>query len=315
MLVAVAVATVSVVIAIGRIHFTSSVPPPAHASLRPSLSSYLGVYEAGLPGSYQPVDEFAQAAGREPNLVGYFSGWAEPFNTAFASMLWGHGVIPFVQIDPTDASVASIAAGNYDDYLTDYADAVRAFRHPVVIGFGHEMNATWYSWGYGHVPARTFVAAWRHIVTLFHQQGAGNVTWLWTIQADVPGSGPVGLWWPGSHYVTWVGIDGFYYRPSDDFANVFGTTIKQVRAFTRQPILLSEAAVGPEAGQFAGIQNLFQGMAAAQTLGLVWFDIAQHGGIYRQDWRIEDSVLAETLFRLGVRDDLVPVSGARLGAG
>src|SRR6185437_7678694 len=46
-------------------------------------------------------------------------------------------------------------------------DSVRDFGSPVVIGFGHEMNAYWYSWGYRHTPAATFVAAWRHIVTLF----------------------------------------------------------------------------------------------------------------------------------------------------
>ena len=73
-------------------------------------------------------------------------------------------------------------------------------------------------------------------------------------------------------YVTWVGIDGYYYRSSDTFASVFGTTIDQVRAFTSKPVLLSETAVGPEAGQFTKIQDLFHGMAAYKTLGLVWFD-------------------------------------------
>ena len=89
--------------------------------------------------------------------------------------------------------VPRIAAGVYDGYLRSYADSVRDFGHPVIIGFGHEMNAPWYSWGYGHVPPATFVAAWRHVVTLFRGQGADNVTWLWTIQADTSGTGPVAL--------------------------------------------------------------------------------------------------------------------------
>ena len=59
--------------------------------------------------------------------------------------------------------------------------ASATFGHAVVIGFGHEMNASWYSWGYGHVPPATFIAAWRHIVTLFRSEGADNVTWLWTV--------------------------------------------------------------------------------------------------------------------------------------
>ena len=75
------------------------------------------------------------------------------------------------------------------------------------------------------LPAPTFVAAWRHIVTLFRQPGADNVTWLWTVQKDGPGTGPIASWWPGAQYVTWVGIDGYYYRSSDTFASVFGQTI------------------------------------------------------------------------------------------
>jgi beta-mannanase len=213
-----------------------------------------------------------------------------------------------VQIDPTDASVAAIAAGTYDDYLSSYADSVRDFGHAVVIGFGHEMNAPWYTWGYGHVPAATFVAAWRHIVTLFRQEGADNVTWLWTLQADQSGTGPVASWWPGAEYVTWVGIDGYYNRPSDTFASVFGKTITQVRSFTGEPVLLSETAVGPDAGQFVKIPDLFHGMASYNTLGLVWFDKDLQGGvgINRQDWRIEDSVEARIAFKLGAREYLTP---------
>jgi mannan endo-1,4-beta-mannosidase len=275
-------------------------PPAAHASLPPHLSSYLGVYEDGVPPSYQPIEMFAQAVEKQPNLAGYFSGWAQPFDTTFANMLRQHHVIPFVQIDPTYASVAGIAAGDYDNYLRHYADSVRSFGHPVVIGFGHEMNTSSYSWGYKRTPAATFVAAWRHIVTLFRAAGAENVTWLWTINADGPGTGPVKNWWPGASYVTWVGIDGYYYRATDTFASVFGTTIGQVRGFTDLPILLAETAVGPQADQYLNISGLFNGIGQYHALGLVWFDKAQHDGIYHQDWRLEDSAPAEAAFRLGV---------------
>jgi len=63
-----------------------------------------------------------------------------------------------------------------DGYLRSYARHVRAFRYPVIIGFGHEMNGFWYPWGFGHVRPRTWIAAWRHVVTVFRRQGADNVT-------------------------------------------------------------------------------------------------------------------------------------------
>jgi mannan endo-1,4-beta-mannosidase len=308
MLLAFVIAAVAVGFTGARFTLLPSSPTIVRASLPPSPASYLGVFEEGAPPGYKPIEEFAEAAGRQPNLVGYYSGWAQPFETSYARMIRQHGVIPFVQIDPTLASVAGIADGDYDIYLRTYANAVRAFGHPVVIGFGHEMNAPWYSWGYGNLPPSTFVAAWQHIVTLFRDQGAENVTWLWTLQADEPGTGPVESWWPGASYVNWVGIDGYYYRPSDTFANVFGKTIDQVRQFTNKPVLLSETAVGPDAGQALKIPDLFAGMHQYKTLGLVWFDKEQSGSIVHQDWRIEGNPVAEYSFRLGVRDDLAPAS-------
>jgi hypothetical protein len=308
MLMALLVAALSVIFAANRVTVIKApARPPAHASLTPSLASYLGVYEKGSPPSLTAVQDFGVAAGRKPNVVEEFTGWAAPFNAAFATSAYDDAITPLVQIDPTDASVGAIAAGGYDDYLRTYADSVRAFGHAVIIGFGQEMNAPWYPWGYGHLPASTFVAAWQHLVTVFRQQGAGNVTWLWTIEADGPGTGPIASWWPGPQYVTWVGIDGFYYRPSDTFDGVFGRTINQARRMTSKPVLLSETAVGPAAGQLARIQDLFRGMQQYRTLGLVWFDVNQNQGTYHQDWRIEDSQAAEYSFRLGVREDLAPV--------
>jgi mannan endo-1,4-beta-mannosidase len=291
-LVAIAIAAAAV---FAVIHLVSSSSGPAPLPSTPA--SYLGVYETGPPGTYQPVADFTDAVGRQPNLVGYYSGWREPFQTSFAETVSQHGAVTILQWDPSLASVSAIAAGSYDGYLRSFADSVHNFGQAVVIGFGHEMNAPWYSWGNGHLPASTFVAAWRHIVTLFRDQGADNVTWLWTLQADEKGTGPIALWWPGAQYVTWVGIDGYYYRPSDTFFSIFGKTIAQVRALTTRPVLLSETAVGPDAGQAAKIVDLFDGMHEYDTLGLVWFDIRQNNGIYHQDWRVEDSPRAETTFR------------------
>jgi Glycosyl hydrolase family 26 len=298
-LAAVVVAVAAVAAIIIRFAPSPSSPGVVQASLPTGVASYLGVYEAGPPRIYQPVAQFAKTVGRQPNLVGYYSGWGERFKTSFAQTVSGHGAVTIMQWDPTGVSLAAIAAGHYDSYLRSFAGSVRDFGRPVVIGFGHEMNATWYSWGYGHVSPRTFVAAWRHIVRLFRGQGADNVTWLWTVNADLPSTGPIAEWWPGPGYVTWVGIDGYYYRPSDSFGSVFGTTIVQVRMLTQKPVLLSETAVGPIAGRAAKIGQLFTGVQQYQTLGLVWFDIAQHDGLYHQDWCIENNPAAEAAFRLG----------------
>jgi mannan endo-1,4-beta-mannosidase len=306
-----AVLAVAAAIALAAIALTASrlaASPPGHpasaASIQaggtPRPASYLGVYEATSPRNYSGVAGFGRVAGRQPNVAGYFSGWAEPFATSFAEQAYRHHAAVLVQLDPSYASVAAIAGGSYDNYLRLYADSVRHFGHAVIIGFGHEMNAPWYSWGYPHVRPATFVAAWRHIVRLFRGQGADNVTWLWTINTGLPRSGPVARWWPGSAYVTWVGVDGYFYRPSDTFTSVFGTTIGQVRTFTRKPVLLAETAAGPAAEQPGKIENLFAGLRRARALGLVWFDEDQHAGIYHQDWRLDSGTPAAAAFRRGL---------------
>jgi hypothetical protein len=300
-LLAVAVIAIAVVV-IAVSHFVAPSPGSVAApgALPQTPASYLGVYETGPPGTYQPVKAFTNMAGQQPNLVGYYSGWQEAFQAKFAETARSHGAATILQWDPTLTSVAKIADGGYDSYLRAFADSVRSFGQPVVIGFGHEMNAYWYSWGYGQLPASTFVASWRHIVTVFRSQHADNVTWLWTLQADEAGTGPIASWWPGAQYVTWVGIDGYYYRPSQTFFSIFGQTIAQVRVLTGKPILLSETAVGPHADQAAKIPDLFAGMRHYGTLGLVWFDIAKSGGTYSQDWHIGDNPAAETAFQRGV---------------
>ena len=182
----------------------------------------------------------------------------------------------------TGVSIAAIAAGKYDGYLSAYAEAVRAYRHPVILSFGHEMNGTWYPWGYGRTSPADFVAAWRHIVTLFRALEVRNVTWMWTVNivnntqhGRIPPPAP---WWPGSSYVNWVGIDGYYLKPNWQFAPLFGPTIGKVRELTSDPILIAETGATPASGQPAKIADAFAGIRAYGLLGFVWFDATDSKG-------------------------------------
>jgi mannan endo-1,4-beta-mannosidase len=257
-------------------------------SLPARPGSYLGAYVTGVPASYAPLSALDAATGTRPNLDLYYSGWGEPFRAGFAGQAARHGAVPLVQIDPGPVSLAVIADGGYDAYLRSYAEAVARYGTrtggAVVIGFAHEPNGDWYPWGYRHTAPATFVKAWRHIVTVFRQQGADNVTWLWTVNiVDLKGGIPSpAAWWPGASYVTWVGIDGYYLKPAWQFAPLFGPTIKAVRHLTLDdPILISETAATPAAGKPAKIADLFAGVRAYGLLGFVWFDVDKN-----HDWRL-----------------------------
>ncbi|MGD0605315.1 MAG: glycosyl hydrolase [Streptosporangiaceae bacterium] len=254
------------------------------------------------------MNQFAQAIGRQPNLVSYYSPWLKPFQARFATSAAKHGATTVVQIDPENISLASIASGRYDAYIRSYATQIKAFRKQVVISFGHEMNGNWYSWANEHTSPAVFVAAWRHVVNLFRTVGAGNVTWMWTVNVidtsiPIPDPAP---WWPGSAYVNWVGIDGYYYLSSQSFAQVFSPTIISVLKLTSDPILIAETGAAPTAGQPAKIDDLFAGIRSFGLAGFMWFDENTQGRV----WRISDSS-AFTAFRQDAKKYMKPPAAAR----
>ena len=273
-------------------------PVPAPAS------PLVGVYEPGAPGSWSQITQFTDATGVKPRIVSYYSSWRDPFSTSFAQAAWGHDAYVLVQLEPKGVPLASIAAGGSDAYLRSYADAVLAFGHPVILSFGHEMNGTWYPWGDGHTPASTFVAAWRHIVRVFRAAGAANVTWLWTVNSIEGAASSLSQWWPGAAWVNWTGIDGYYYQATDSFGSVFGSTIADIRTFSSAPVLIAETAVGTTADRENQIDALFAGVRAERLAGVVWFDEAQHAGLYHQDWRLEDDPNALAAFTAAVATHL-----------
>ena len=260
---------------------------PLPIELPASAGSYLGVYTHGTPASYAGVTAFKSATGSNPDVIMYYSGWWVPFPTEFATTVANEGAVPLVQMDPegnggAPISLARIAAGRYDGYLSQFAESVRAYHHPIILSFGHEMNGSWYSWGYRKTSPTVFKRAWRHIVTLFRALQVKNVTWLWTVNiinntrgGKIPSPTQ---WWPGAEYVNWVGIDGYYLKPSWKFAPLFGPTITAVRKLTVDPILIAETGAVPAAGQPAKIADLFSGIHQYGLLGFVWFNATNQGG-------------------------------------
>lgn len=279
----------------------SSAPSPHPAIGNPGALHYLGVFEHDTADAYRPLTLFTSVAGRKPNLTVYYSSWGMPFRARFATAASRAGAVVLVHMEPWHQSMASIAAGYSDAYLRRFAAAVRRYGGQVIMSFAPEADGRWYPWGWHHTRPAEWVAAWRHVVTLFRQSGATNVTWLWDMSGSSRATGHVRNWWPGRSYVNWVGVDGYYFTRSDTFRTVIGTTVRRIRRFTRKPVLLSEVGIGERAGQAAKIPGLFAGIRRDHLLGLIWFDVNQHQGLYHQDWRLDDHPAAVAAFRAGVR--------------
>jgi Glycosyl hydrolase family 26 len=287
----------------------SSAPTGSAGSNSTGGVRYLGVYEPDAPTSYTGIDQFAKAIGRQPNIALYYGAWLGKFQAGFAAEAAERGATTLVQIGTGDTSLASIANGQYDSYWRSYADEIKAFGARVILSLDHELNGAWYSVGYKHGSPVDYIAAWRHVVTLFREQGVKNVIWLWTINiinsqdSHVTNPAP---WWPGRSYVDWVGIDGYYYAPSETFAPLFGPTIAAVRELTDDPILIAETGVALSAGQATKIADIFAGVSNFGLLGFVLFD---ENGIHgnTQSWRINSPRVYAALHQ-GIKTYMKPKS-------
>jgi Glycosyl hydrolase family 26 len=279
--------------------------PASSGSASVSTSSGLltGAYESTTPTNWSGMAEFGAATGLKPRIALYYSAWNSGFNASFAQTAHSHGAYVFAQLQPNGVTLADVAAGKYDKYLRQYAYSVRVFGYPVILSFAHEMNGNWYTWGYGHTSPADFIAAWRHVVDVFREEGASNVTWVWTVNATNTGAtDPLKEWWPGASYVNWVGIDGYYYSDTDSFNSVFGTSIDQIRAFSNAPVIISETAIGAgNPSRESQIAALFSGIRADHIVGVVWFDKSQNDGLYHQNWRLETDPAALEAFKQAAR--------------
>ena len=231
--------------------------------------------------AYEPVADFAKAAGKRPNLVGYYSGWSEPsrHRSRRGSQAATAPSRSCRSIRPTPSSRASPRVQYDKDYLRPYADSVRDFGHAVVIGFGHEMNGPWYPWGYGHVlpqDVRGGVAAHRDAVPLPRapttSPGYGQSTRTGPAPGPSPTGGPARSMSTGSASTATTTVPPTPSPPSSaPPLTRYSSSPASRCSFPRPP-----SRPGP--ARLAKITNLFAGMSKYKTLGLVWFDKDQDTG-------------------------------------
>jgi glycosyl hydrolase family 26 len=190
------------------------------------------------------VNDFQALAGRKI-VWAYFSHyWFKGFDFPREKVLtlWRNGQIAYIPLLASSGvfygsgppqqypelrfSLQNILAGEFDAELQSWADAARETNIPILVEFGTEVNDDWGPWnaawngagetaGHGdpHYPdgAERFRDAYRHLVSLFREEGATNVTWFF--HAD---SYPQYSWWnqlkwyfPGDEYVDWLGISDY----------------------------------------------------------------------------------------------------------
>ena len=155
--------------------------------------------------------------------------------------------VPLITLEPRGDNngpnlLTAIASGHYDARLHGLASVVKSSNQPVYIRFAHEMElADLYPWS-GQDPS-LYIAAYRHVVELFRNDGAQQARWVWSPAGNVG----AGDYYPGDDVVDVVGVTMLYdvyfypdYKPNFD-------DIASGRAFLQnigKPVWITEFGAG-----------------------------------------------------------------------
>ncbi|MGN8050237.1 glycosyl hydrolase [Curtobacterium sp. 22159] len=304
---------------------TTPVAVPTKAQILAQPTRWYGLYTAQAPFNWAEYDEVSQQVGKATNMTGFFQGFDQDFNATAVQRSWANGRLPLMTWESAPAKSgndekyiagytnADIISGKFDAYLTKYAQALAANGQPMVIRLDHEMNGSWYNWSEGTAQQNatgSYVAMWKHVHDVFQANGANQyVIWNWApSRIDKLGNDKylqlsyTKQYYPGSEYVDWVGMSGYYRTASEtpSFDTTFGKTLAQLRQIAPdKKILLSEigateTGTSVNNGQKAKwMTSLFDGLADpanADVIGFSYFSETAttivDGTRTTNDWRL-----------------------------
>jgi beta-mannanase len=294
----------------------------------------LGVSTAGVNSSSSDpgtaLDRFASEVGQLPAIAMWYQTWYPGYahklvNPTVMNALLSRGVIPMITWMPYTtvdnsqwATYTDIAAGRYDSYLQAAATEAAAWGHPFLVRPFHEMNGRWEPWGIGvnGNTASAFVAAWRHMVSVFRAAGATNVRFVFspnTISTASPDFTPE---YPGDNYVDWVALDGYNWGTSTSgqtwrsFTTIFSQSYTTLTSISARPVMVAETASTEVGGSKATwitstyLTQIPQSFPALRAV--VWFNHQKE-----TSWPVDSSSTALAAFRTVVAapDDQLSASG------
>ena len=213
-----------------------------------------------------------------------YYAWQEGFRTGEAEAAWNTGTETFAELqtcdnpcDSTGVPVTSVINGKYDAYLTTYAEAVKAFGHPVMLTFDHEMNGAWYPWGDTEITPSQWIAAWQHVTTVISSIAA-NVTWVWAPNVEQDAAS-VESYWPGNGYpnphVNVIGLDGYLRNGASTWANTFSQSVRDVESASSggYSFIIAETGVAATSpNNLSQIDGLIAGARSVDAQAVMYFD-------------------------------------------
>jgi endoglucanase len=214
-----------------------------------------------------------------------------------------HGAAPMITWLPTTEPLQNIAAGDYDAYLRSSAAAARAWGGKILLRPFPELNGRWMPWGVGAHgnTAGTFIAAWRHVVSIFRSAGATNVRFVFSPNIISPNSPDFTPMYPGDRYVDRVALDGYNWGravPGQHWRSlyqIFAPSYAVMARLSSRPMMLAETASTEIGGNKAAwITHAFRRNMARfpRVRAVVWFNRRKE-----TNWQINSSAAALGAYR------------------
>jgi hypothetical protein len=272
--------------------------------------------EAITTSTGRSLDEYAQLTGVMPRIAMWYQDWDEHWSTAllnprFTTPTVERGATPMVTWEPYQSAnkaprqpayaLSLIAGGRYDAYILRAARETAAYARPVFIRLAPEMNGPWHPWGAGvagNTP-QSFIAMWRHVVSLFRLVGASNAKWVWSPNVHGTSSRSFQAYYPGDGWVDDVALDGYNNGTSisywQSFSALFAQSYSELAGLTSRPMMIAETASAEQgAGKAAWIESIPQVIATTmpRVRALIWFNRNKE-----TDWRVNSSATSLAAFR------------------
>lgn len=220
---------------------------PLAASVIPEQGALFGAWikppDWSKTGWQNAVDSFESMIGRDLDISHRYFKWDGVFPTWKETWDLQNGRIPMIDWDGTYST--QIAAGSHDARIRERARGVAALGRPVFLRYFWEMDASKNLWKSQSPTA--YIAAWRHIYTLFQQEGAENAMWVWCPTAWGFVKGGAQQYYPGNAYVDFVCTDGYNWYPGRSGAR-WRSFVEIYRSFysfgvtTNKPLMVGEVA-------------------------------------------------------------------------
>ncbi len=246
------------------------------------------------------IVKYQEIQQRKLEIVHQFVNWSTNFDWVkpYADAVYKNGSILMITWEPWEYNTVDIKNGKADAYLTKMAQDIKSYGKEIWLRPLHEANGNWYPWAIGYTGKintnETYIAAFRHVVDVFRNNGVSNVKWVYNVNCSNVGDGTSYLdYYPGDNYVDYTSVDGYNWGTTQSwgsvwqtFDQIFSQSYNALKTINK-PIIIAEWASTEVGGDKAKwITESFNTIKTSypKIFAALWFSENKE-----TDWRINSS--------------------------